>query len=450
MVRVKFEVKDGYEIRGFMIRLYPTQAEEEYLIGLQKSMRPVWNWMVKGSDEHNRAVQSYAVREGLVGKRPSAPCYYGLEPEASAALKKSHQGLIKDWFNSVKEKTKNIDSCKPRKFKELLEHHEHKYDYGLFERVRSWYDPDKVLPIPTSHMWQSMAKNFFQKGGVGSRPKTYKKRDGEMAIGVKSGMCFALGKFGARSSNPEFYNCRISFSKVKIKGRLPGKSPGGRVLEGVSITKQADGWYASVKVEMPTRALPAAAPGTVIGIDVGLDNIAAFSDGTLVANSRDKEFADKIAHLQKVASQLHHHNGDGVQADICNLQNRIARLHQKAQRQTMHTLYNMVVKPLAMVETIKMEKLISKIGQMSGSRKVSVMRLTYKLLTERYGDRVREVRCEYTSQDCSNPLCGHRDKESWAYSNGSWGKCVKCGFAEHRDINAARNIASRPSISNTV
>ncbi|MEU8248234.1 transposase [Nonomuraea sp. NPDC048916] len=45
----------------------------------------------------------------------------------------------------------------------------------------------------------------------------------------------------------------------------------------------------------------------------------------------------------------------------------------------------------------------------------------------------------YTSQGCS--ACGHVDKKNRPDQAGF--TCTSCGFAEHADVNAARNIASR-------
>ncbi|MFK4040866.1 RNA-guided endonuclease InsQ/TnpB family protein, partial [Nonomuraea wenchangensis] len=63
--------------------------------------------------------------------------------------------------------------------------------------------------------------------------------------------------------------------------------------------------------------------------------------------------------------------------------------------------------------------------------------IAYKAV--RAGVAVMVVDAAYTSQRCSH--CGHVDKrnrpDQAAFS------CTSCGFAEHADVNAARNIASR-------
>lgn len=63
--------------------------------------------------------------------------------------------------------------------------------------------------------------------------------------------------------------------------------------------------------------------------------------------------------------------------------------------------------------------------------------ITYK--AARAGIRVVHVDPAYTSQGCS--ACGHVAKAN--RPNQSTFRCTSCGFAEHADVNAARNIAAR-------
>ncbi|MFB9623566.1 zinc ribbon domain-containing protein, partial [Nonomuraea helvata] len=57
----------------------------------------------------------------------------------------------------------------------------------------------------------------------------------------------------------------------------------------------------------------------------------------------------------------------------------------------------------------------------------------------RAGVAIIHVDPSYTSQQCS--ACGHVDKNN--RPDQETFSCTSCGFAEHADVNAARNIASR-------
>ena len=59
--------------------------------------------------------------------------------------------------------------------------------------------------------------------------------------------------------------------------------------------------------------------------------------------------------------------------------------------------------------------------------------ITYK--AEALGKSVVKVGARYTSQKCSN--CNEIEKKN---RNGSHYSCNRCGYREHSDVNAARNI----------
>lgn len=434
----RYQLAPNNEIRGFVIRLYPDRETEEKLAVLQFDLRKGWNWLVKQTQDVLDARVAYALKHQLVGSRPITPDYNGLTPEEAKTKKQEHIEACQNWYKSIYEATNSIEGCSFRKFKDLLAHFRCEQDYQLLSKVIGWSYEDSEeerLIKPNAHMLQGLVKNYFTKG-INQRRKKFRRSNDPMPIQVRSRICFKLGEFGTRGKqNKPFYNCQVSINGLKIKGRLPGKTPMGRVLEGVSLRKEADGWYASIKEEVPIRQLSEAKQGSIIGIDVGLDNIAAMSDGTLIENERGSEFVKTIAKLQEEKKPT-------------------GRVHQKYDRYLKHQIYNEIIKPLAQTETIKIEKLSSRIGQM-GSSKVSVMRSIRHRLLERYGakdakgqpcvgNRVREVECAYTSQDCSQ--CGKRSKETWSYEHGKVGKCPKCGYEEHRDINAARNIAAKDAI----
>ena len=52
--------------------------------------------------------------------------------------------------------------------------------------------------------------------------------------------------------------------------------------------------------------------------------------------------------------------------------------------------------------------------------------------------RLHYVNPKYTSRTC--PMCGHMDKRN---REGTVFKCIKCGFEDNADINAAKNILNR-------
>jgi putative transposase len=417
----KFELRDGHELRGFMIRLYPTKEDEAALAELQHESRIAWNWMVGQKETARDAAMAFAVRSGLIESRPVRPDFNGMTPEQSSAEAAEFREASFDWIKRFLTSTKSTPECQAYKLKEWQEHLGVKYDYQLLTKVIGWSKPEVKSG---AHLLQALVKAFFTKS---DRRKKRRRSIDPMPIRVMSGACFALGSFGDRRGAP-FYNCQVKINGLKIRGRLPGVVPSGRVIEGVSLTKKADGWWASVKQEVPKKEINPGTPGSVVGIDVGLDNVAAVValDGAQwrVENKRGKAFAERIAGRQAMKLPT-------------------GRIELQAARHAKYVLHNEVVLPLAQYETIKVERLPAHIGQM-GSVKKSGMRAVVDMLRQRYGDRVREVDPRFTSQDCSQ--CGHRSKETWSYEHGRFGECPSCGHREDRDLNAARNIALRDPI----
>ena len=76
-----------------------------------------------------------------------------------------------------------------------------------------------------------------------------------------------------------------------------------------------------------------------------------------------------------------------------------------------------------------------------------IMRSGWGLLARRLEDkapgRVEKVRPAFTSQRCS--ACGHVDAES--RESQARFVCTACGFADHADVNAARNIAAGHAVT---
>jgi hypothetical protein len=454
-------ISNDNEVRGFKVRLYPTPEQVDALVAPQAALRLCWNWLCKQTDEVLDATRCHAVREGIVPDpghrtRRGLPCFPplsfdGMTSDEAHAAKAARSAMIAKWHEDLFEATKDTIAWRPR-LRDMARDYGLKQDYQMLIKRLDWEDEARAergeAPIvrPQQLAWslQALIKNYYTKS-AGARRKKPRRSFDTMPVQVCSGTCLEIGgrvptcigvdvrpqAFGTRRGEP-FYDALVKINGLRVRGRMPGMMPSGRVLEGVSVTKQADGWWASVKVEVPKRVVAPPTPGKVIGIDVGLKYaIAAFDDGTLVRNSREASFTEKIARIKSEGDR-----GDAVAQQRANEQ--VARLHQKQSRHMRHVIYNEVIAKCADAEVIRIEKLSPKIGQM-GTRHMSVMRLVRSMLVERYGDRVEEVDPRYTSQVCSE--CWHLDKNAWGHDGGPIRTCPQCGFRCHRDVNAARNIA---------
>jgi Putative transposase DNA-binding domain/Helix-turn-helix domain len=437
---MNYEIQEGNELRGVRIRIYPTKEQIIQLVALQDKLRKCWNWLVRQKEYAREANYKWAVQSRLVPACPSRPDYDKMSPEEASAAKKAHRDACFTIRKDAETQARKHlgDGALAYTVQDWCEHLNIKQDYQLLNKMLAWSDIECVQ----SGLLQALAKSF-RSYSKGARRKKFKGKQDHIPIRTCTGTCFYIGSYGQRGrshangGNANYYDCRVHIAGLRILGRSSGVGldAAWRVLEGVAITEEADGWWAAIKVERPKRTLPIPVADTVIGLDVGLRCMIAMSDGVKIPNPRGRDYVGQIAAQQKEIS--------GIEDPELRTKKtkQLSRLQQKVNLRIRHEIYSSVLPALAQFETIKMEKLPQYIGQ-RGSAMTSVMRTIYRMAEQRYGDRVREVEPAYTSQDCSN--CGHRDKIAWAYGDNPMCQCPVCNYRQDRDVNAARNIAARP------
>jgi putative transposase len=213
--------------------------------------------------------------------------------------------------------------------------------------------------------------------------------------------------------------------------------PEGAVIKQVWITHKADGWFVTFALEVPEEALmkPLPKTGKAIGIDVGLENLLALSDGTLLENPRWlKATEKKIAHKQQILSRKV--KGSKRWKRLCN---QIAKLHLKVARQRKDyyfKLANWLVKEfdLIVAEDLNIKGLAQGVCRKSvhdASWGVFLSQiLPYKAWSA--GKVMVKVTPNGTSQHCA--VCGYRVPKELSDRQHC---CSNCGFETHRDINSA-------------
>jgi IS605 OrfB family transposase len=178
---------------------------------------------------------------------------------------------------------------------------------------------------------------------------------------------------------------------------------------------------------------------SVLGVDLGITNIATTSTGTFWSggelNHWHREYEKRRGDLQQTGTRWAHEN---VQ--------RVGRKQTGRFEQMLHTISNELVE-----EALENECTHIVFEQLNGIRerlpyakavhKWGFHRLyeyvTYKAESE--GLVVRQINPAYTSQRCSK--CGFTHEDNRPHNNGQdeFG-CLKCGYDIHADYNAAKNI----------
>ena len=215
-----------------------------------------------------------------------------------------------------------------------------------------------------------------------------------------------------------------------------------RPLDGapktVTISKEADGWYAVIScAEVPVaQTLPPT--GRETGIDVGLKVFLITADGLVVDNPRHyRRGEQKLAKANKRVSRRQ--KGSKRRGKAVG---QLSKAHQtvKRQRSDFHQKTALIL--VRQYDTIYLEDL--RVANMVRNRHLAKsisdagwahFRTLLEAKAACAGRRVIAVPAQYTSQDCSG--CGERIPKSLSARTHV---CTSCGLVVDRDANAARHI----------
>ncbi|OBQ38200.1 MAG: transposase [Anabaena sp. MDT14b] len=214
--------------------------------------------------------------------------------------------------------------------------------------------------------------------------------------------------------------------------------PFGYKPKSVTISKQADKWFISWKIELETNETPK--KQEFVGVDLGINHLAILSTGVIFDGAKSyKRYESKLARMQ----YLNRHKQVGSH-NCRKAQIKIARLHQKIaniRKDTLHKITTYISKNHAvigiedlnvsgMLANGKLSKAIADMGFYEFRRQ-----LEYK--TQLYGSKLVIVDRFYpSSKTCSS--CGEK-KSSLSLSQRVF-TCEICGFECDRDVNAAINL----------
>ena len=247
-------------------------------------------------------------------------------------------------------------------------------------------------------------------------------------------------------------NRRIFLPKLGWLGFYKSREIEGEV-KNITVTRRAGKWYASIQVEQEIE-IPKHTSTSEIAIDAGIKCFAAFSDGTLVEgiNSfRKHEIAlameqKKLSRKQKgsqnwkkqkqIISKIHH-TISNVRSDFLHkLSTQTGKSHARVYVEGLN-IRGMSASARGTEEApgrnvrakAGLNKSILDQGWFEFKRQ-----LDYKL--DWMGGKLVEVDYRYTSQNCSH--CGHTSKEN--RRSQEIFVCLECGYEQHADVNAAKNI----------
>ena len=262
-----------------------------------------------------------------------------------------------------------------------------------------------------------------------------KERAGFPRFKPKSGYnSFTYPQSGFRLEGDKLHLSKIGSIRLRLSRPVEGK------IKTCSVKRQVEGWFVIFTAEEnQSRYIPRT--GEAVGIDVGIENFCALSTGEIIENPH---YLSKAEHELKIAQRK-------VTKKIGGGSNRskaifvLAKKHLKVANQRRDFFYKsslhlirkfdqIVVEDLNIRGMVKNNHLAKSIGDAAWGTFINI--LSFK--AESAGRKVMKVQPQFTSQDCSN--CGVRAGKALAVREH---RCIICGFAAHRDVNAAKNILAR-------
>ncbi|WP_055480334.1 RNA-guided endonuclease InsQ/TnpB family protein [Sphaerimonospora mesophila] len=211
--------------------------------------------------------------------------------------------------------------------------------------------------------------------------------------------------------------------------------------KGESDLVTRDGmWFLIATCEVPDP--PVATPDGFVGVDLGIANIATTSDG----KRHSGRGLNAVRHRQReLRARL---QAKGTKSAKRLLKKR-RRKEARFAANTNHVIAKQIVTEAERTgRGIALEDLggIRDRVRLRKPQRVTLHSWSFHQLgsfiaykAARAGVAVVHVDPAYTSQACSS--CGHVDKRNRPGQETF--ACTSCGFAEHADVNAARNIAAR-------
>ena len=302
----------------------------------------------------------------------------------------------------------------------------HKYLIALVKPENPWYyQCSKSAPQSALRDLSTAWKRCFKK--ISGQPKFKKK--GKNDSFTLEGTCKVKDNFTIQVPR---------IGKLKTYERLPSLDK----IKSVTISRQADRWFISFKIETPLQEL---GNTTVVGVDLGVKALATLSTGEVIEGAKSyRKNKKKLSRLQWLNRNKIIGSKNWRKAHL-----KIARLHRKIaniRKDTIHKLTSLlaknhgtiVIEDLNVSGMMKNHKLALSISDM-GFYEVR-RQLEYKC--KLYGSKLVVVdRWFPSSKTCSN--CGHR-KEVLSLSERVF-DCENCNFTIDRDLNAAMNLCKAVS-----
>jgi putative transposase len=203
-------------------------------------------------------------------------------------------------------------------------------------------------------------------------------------------------------------------------------------------------WYLYATCDIPEPDIREPEEG-FLGVDLGIANIAVTSDGAVHAGKHLNQVRHRNRRLRRRLQKKGTKSAKRLLRKRAGREARFAAdtnhcISKKLVTEAERTCRGIALEDLGGIrERVRLRK-PQRVTLHSWSFQQLGSYIAYK--AARAGVPVVFVDPRYTSQGCS--ACGHIAKKN--RPDQATFRCTSCGFAEHADVNAARNIAARGAV----
>lgn len=257
-------------------------------------------------------------------------------------------------------------------------------------------------------------------------------------------------------------------TRVRLQGVGHVKVNQHRAVAGrvktVSVKREGRRWFVVVTAEQD-QPQPLPPTGSTVGIDLGIANFLADSDGGFVPNPRHgRKAAAKLQAAQQTLSRFPRHKAKDRTANHQRAVDKVAQLHGKVRRQRLDhahktalglvrahdviahedlTIRNMSRAPVPRPDPDRAGAFLPNGAAAKAGLNTSINDAGWGVFltilhakAESAGREVIAVNPRNTSRTC--PACGHTAKENRPTQEKF--HCVTCGHTAHADTVAATNV----------